>query len=1178
MKRITFCAMTCMLLLLGGIMVNGYASTITWMVNGSAYTSTTSTTGTVGTLPKTDPTSFNANYPYFEGWFTTPAAMDGAPDEAAPATQVTTTTAVTGDVTFYAVFTNAIDGVALKKATSISNGDVVYLASSDNAAGQGVIGAGLFVSTYQAYYKDRPHTDWIPFVVDGSADNFILKNSDKGGITITNASFSLGKEPYSQLHFHKDGYFISKDDLVLMNRTKAIGYPSSYVGSSLYTLFYMYKRITPGYVSTTCSDGVTVALTPAKETINIGANGTATTNIACTKTGGNRGGSWSYEVSPATGNYDGTTFTATAAGTYTIYATYTETCNSVGKTTVVVTAIPTVAFTTTPADPIVFPTVECGETTALSDKKAVAILGYNLMGGVIASVSSDYKIALSANAALSDYAQSVTIPANSTGKIDAANTTIYIIACPPQNSTAPTTGTLTITATGGNTITANLSTPDITCSGYTLSLNNNGTITTAGVYCAGAHIAEPADATISADCPYTFDGWSETPVENGSSTYTKIDFGTYTMPKGNTTLYAVYSQTEGSKIYGTETIVAATGWTAVDGSKATNEQTATNWTWNRTKADGLNYIYIGETYKFILLHKHHSLTINIKGNYEVSSIYVAMNAAYKSYGQNFGDAGIVGADKTSDGDNYILTPSANTITISQTNYCYVDSFVVSYSTGEMTTTYYSDLACGYTTKEVTTDETMTDIVNQNMDVIVKNGATLTVAGTSQLHNLTIEGGATVVLPNNAALTVAGMYLAGGWATINGAETYDMPRVYIEEGSTLATDNDSIYLDLTIDKSNYYPFAVPFDAKVSDIRYADAELAKAATYGTHYVVKTYDGALRATGTSAGNWVALATGETLTAGTGYIITAVPRSGDTRTVIRVPMAYTNGSTPRNTVAVTAYNNSGAAKENNIGWNFIANPYMSSFHAAQLTGLDNLLYAQVPEFDFSDYKAVLLKETTLRPEWGFFVQVPESGTLNFAAEGQKRNAPMLGNENATSYITIYLNSENNLSDRFGLVINDRYTADYEIGADLERMFGEAYTLATYTVMNGVRLVFNALPLSEVEKSVAIGFRAPEAGEYTFAIDPDQNTVGIKQIELYDSEADIVTNLLLSDYTFSVAEPTQSDTRFTIRIVFHSSVPSAVDDISCAPQGTNKIVRDGHLYILHNGKMYNATGCMIGR
>ncbi len=1169
--------MTCMLLLFGGITVDGYASTITWMVNGSAYTTTTSTSGTVGTLPKTDPTSFNANYPYFEGWFTTPAAMDGAPDEAAPSTQVTTTTAVTGDVTFYAVFTNAIDGIALRKATSVSNGDVVYLASSDNAAGLGVIGAGLFVSTYQAYYKDRPHTDWIPFVVDGSADNFILKNSDKGGITMTSASFTLGQEPYTQLHFHKDGYFISKDDLVLMNRTKAVGHPSSYVGSSDYTLFYMYKRITPGYVSTTCSDGVTVTLTPAEESVNLGADGTATTTIACTKTGGNGGGSWSYEVQPATATFNGTTFTATAADTYTIYATYTETCNSVGKTTVVVTAIPTVAFATAPADPIVFPTVECGETTALSDKKAVAILGYNLTGVVIASVSSGYKIALSTDAALSDYAQSVTIPANSKGKIDAANTTIYIIACPPQNSTAPTTGTLTITATGGNTITANLSTPDITCSGYTLSLNNNGTVTTAGVYCAGAPIAKPADATISADCPYTFDGWSETPVENGSSTYTKIDFSTYTMPKGNTTLYAVYSQTEGSKIYGKETIVAATGWTAVSGLKATNEQTATNWIWEKSKTSD-PYIYVGPGYKYMLLSKNHSVTINVNDQYTVSSIYVAINSAYKIYGQYFGNNGITGASKASDGDNYILTPTANSIVINQSYQCYVDSFVVSYSTGEMTTTYYSDLACGYTTKEVTTDETMTDIVNQNMDVIVKNGATLTVTGTSQLHTLTIEGGATAALQDNAALTLSGLCLAGGWATVNGAETFDMPRLYIEDGSTLATDNDSIYLDLTIDKSNYYPFAVPFDAKVSDIRYADTELAQAATYGTHFVVKTYDGASRAVGTGADNWVALATGETLTAGTGYILTAVPRSGDTHTVIRIPMAYANGSTPRNTVTVTAYNDSGAAKENNIGWNFIANPYMTSFHAAQLTGIDGLLYAQVPEYDFSDYKAVLLSETTLRPEWGFFVQVPESGTLNFATEGQQRRAMYTADEkNITNFVNIYLtNATLTAGDRLGLVINDRYTADYEIGADLERMFGEAYTLATYTVMNGVRLAFNALPSAEAQKEIAVGFRAPEAGEYTFAIDPDQDTVGIQLIELYDKETDLTTNLLLADYTFTVAEPTQSDTRFSLRVILHRNIPSMVGDIFGSRQGTCKIINNGHLYIKCNGKTYDATGKVV--
>ena len=143
---------------------------------------------------------------------------------------------------------------------------------------------------------------------------------------------------------------------------------------------------------------------------------------------------------------------------------------------------------------------------------------------------------------------------------------MYIIACPPKNSTAPTTGTLTITTAGGNTITANLSTPDITCSGYTLSINNNGAVSHIGTYCEGASVQQPEDPVLAEDCPYTFDGWSATPVESGSNTYTKIDFSTYTMPKGNTTIYAVYNQTKGSKIYGTETI-KSTDFVIQSGSK-----------------------------------------------------------------------------------------------------------------------------------------------------------------------------------------------------------------------------------------------------------------------------------------------------------------------------------------------------------------------------------------------------------------------------------------------------------------------------------------------------------------------------------------------------------------------------------------------------------------------------------
>lgn len=1171
MKRITFCVMTCMLLMFGGITANGYAQTITWMVNGSVHATTTSTTGTVGTLP-TNPTSFNANYPYFEGWFTTPAAMDGAPDETAPAIEVTTTTAVTGDVTFYAVFTNAIDGIALLKATSISNGDIIYLATSDNAEGLGVTGAGYYVNSYQAFRDKRPHTQWIPFVVNGTADSFTLVNTEKGGIAMTSKSFTLGTTPYSQFTFNKDGYFVSQDNLCLMLRgSSAYGYSTTYIGGADSHLFYMYKRTTPGYVSSSCSDGVTVTLTPAEESINLDADGKATTTITCTKTGGTGNGNWSYEVSPSTGAFDGTTFTATAAGTYTVYATYRENCDNVGKTTIIITATPTLYFSETPANPVIFPTVECGETTALSDKKAVSVQGYNLTGGVVASVSTGYKIALSADAALSDYAQSVTLPTDG-GKINAANTTIYIIACPPQNSTAPTTGTLTITAAGGNTITANLSTPDITCSGYTLSINNNGAVTTVDTYCAGASVPQPQAPAQIEDCPYTFDGWSTTPVTSGSSTYNKIDFSTYTMPKGNTTIYAVYKQTKGSKIYGTEA-VKATDFTASTKQNATYDATSAKWTWTSSFS---THPVNSATPSYILWDAYHTMKITIREDHTISSIVATIKTGYQQF---FGT--VVGADKSENGTTVTLTPTDNVITITPTGQCRIDSFFVNYCKGSVTTTYYSTLNCGYTQKVVTADETMNNFIDRNMDVIVKEGANLTITGTSQLHNLTIEGGAAVALQNNAALTVSGMYLAGGWTTVAGAETYDMPSLYLEDGSTLATDKDSVYLDLTIDKRNYYPFAVPFDAKVSDIRYADAELAQAATYGKHFIVKTYDGATRATTPGADNtWAAVSTDETLATGTGYIITAVPHKDSTHTVIRIPMAFRNGSTPRSTVTVTAYDNSGKADKHNIGWNYIANPYMTTFHAAQLTGMDTLRYAQVPLYDFSDYKAVLLRETTLRPEWGFFVQVGESGTLNFAAEGQRLNAPMLGNaEDITTCVSIYLNNgSSSLADRFGLVINDRYTTDYEIGADLERMFGNAYTLATYSVMNGVQLAYNALPSDEAQKEIAVGFRAPEAGNYTFTLDPEQDTVGIRSIELYDREADITTNLLLADYTFSVSGPAQSDTRFRLRVVLNRNVPSEVENVAIPANGTGKTIRNGHLYITHDGKVFDATGKVVSR
>lgn len=76
---------------------------------------------------------------------------------------------------------------------------------------------------------------------------------------------------------------------------------------------------------------------------------------------------------------------------------------------------------------------------------------------------------------------------------------------------------------------------------YTLTLNDRGSKSTAGNCYAGAKVPQPADPTGVCTAPinYVFDGWATAEVAEGSTTYTKVSFP-YTMPKANTTLYAVY--------------------------------------------------------------------------------------------------------------------------------------------------------------------------------------------------------------------------------------------------------------------------------------------------------------------------------------------------------------------------------------------------------------------------------------------------------------------------------------------------------------------------------------------------------------------------------------------------------------------------------------------------------------
>ena len=456
-------------------------------------------------------------------------------------------------------------------------------------------------------------------------------------------------------------------------------------------------------------------------------------------------------------------------------------------------------------------------------------------------------------------------------------------------------------------------------------------------------------------------------------------------------------------------------------------------------------------------------------------------------------------------------------------------------------------------------------------------------------DITINAGATCIV--NEFLEINSLTFKGGFN--NSDSSYAMPNLYIDEFGLLIkyNTNNIVNFDLSINSSNYYPFAVPFPVAVNNIDYADSTLASVSIYGIHYVIKRYDGAARAKNGADrnGNWVVVDTLEILQPGVGYIITALPVDG--KAIIRIPLEFTDdwtidgeqsaGEAPngdwleRNIISTTAYSGTAAnADPIHAGWNFIANPYLAKYDGSQIQNAPE--YASIPTYYFSEYQQVRLSDVTLSPEYPFFVQVNSNTELNFATEGRKQApaAMRTSDDKLRTKLTITQHN-NNKTDQTSIIFGDSYSPAYEINADLEKMFGSAYTTAIYTCSQNTRLAFNALSWKNATSPIPLGYRAAEVGEYTIALDNIDDLGDIASVNLHDAYTNQTINLLYFDYTFT-SEVTQDDSRFTIQITSKNNTTTDIDSLIVPTTTTTKIIHNNQLYIIHDGQKYNTIGQAI--
>lgn len=524
--------------------------TLAWSVNGTTTTTTQVTEGSaIGTLPADPSAPSGCSDKVFVGWTTT--NIGATPTNDKP-DFITANTKPTGNTTYYAVFaTETTSEGATEKITQTLQYDTwTYSGTTTDKTSYRLFGKDSYVESAAFELSTLSKVVVYGGTFGGSSYNAITIAGVVNGTTSTTWKSGI----VSGSSQTGSNTFTSTTTLSGNGTLRIIS--GSGNGSSQGIRISKVEIYTKGSVIsytdyiTECIDCTApteaLALTLLQETANLGQDGNAVVTFSIT--GGN-GAEVTYAVAPTTGaTLNGTTITFTQEDTYTLTAsqTYTTTngttyCGGTNSKKIVITKTPVLYFPTTPADPIKFGTVECGGNTPLENKQTINLRGYNLTGDVTVKVTGAYKIADTESAELADYATSLML---SKDAVSGSSASVYVISTPPVQSSDPTEGKVTFTTDGGNTLEVNLSTPTITCTEYTLTLNDRGSTTTLGNYYAGGKITtQPAALTDVCTEPinYIFDGWATAPVAEGSTTYTntKVSFP-YTMPAANTTLYAVY--------------------------------------------------------------------------------------------------------------------------------------------------------------------------------------------------------------------------------------------------------------------------------------------------------------------------------------------------------------------------------------------------------------------------------------------------------------------------------------------------------------------------------------------------------------------------------------------------------------------------------------------------------------
>lgn len=155
----------------------------------------------------------------------------------------------------------------------------------------------------------------------------------------------------------------------------------------------------------------------------------------------------------------------------------------------------------------------------------------------------------------------------------------------------------------------------------------------------------------------------------------------------------------------------------------------------------------------------------------------------------------------------------------------------------------------------------------------------------------------------------------------------------------------------------------------------------------------------------------------------------------------------------------------------------------------------------------------------------------------------------------------------------DEHITNEFDFGQDLAKELNagrsDIYSFIGYELAAANSMQMN----TETTTIVPLGLNIEATGEYTFSIPDGTNGIGIT---LIDEETGIRTSLSALDYTVELAAGDYTE-RFWLEISPVKGAETGIDPgVDARENGVRKVLIDGILYIVKDGKLFDARGARV--